>query len=133
MTTDKHDPSKYKKAVAVQKTEHSTPARVTAKGSGILAERILDIAFEKDIKVRQDKELTEILHELDIESPVPLEALSAISQILEYIYRANLSSNNLGNNDQVDLSKAAQQKASEKMSGQDEVNLASPIIDVKPS
>ena len=133
MTSDKHDPSNYKKAVAVQKTGHNNPAHVTAKGSGALAERILDIAFENNVKVRQDKELTEILHELDIESPVPLEALSAISQILEYIYRANLNSNNLSNNDQVDLSKTAEQRASEKMSGQDGVNLASPIIDVKSS
>lgn len=79
------------KAVAVKKTIDSLGATITAKGSGHLAERILDVAFSKGVKVRSDEDLTNLLEQLDIDSPIPLEALSAISQILDYVYKANQS------------------------------------------
>lgn len=79
------------KAVAVKKTSDSSGATITAKGSGHLAERILDVAFSKGVKVRSDEDLTNLLEQLDIDSPIPLEALSAISQILDYVYKANQS------------------------------------------
>lgn len=79
------------KAVAVKKTGDNKAATVTAKGSGHLAERILDIAFTKGVKVRSDKDLTNLLEQLDIDSPIPLEALSAVSEILDYVYKANQS------------------------------------------
>ena len=70
------------------KSDHSK-AKITAKGHGYLADRILDLAFENDVKVRQDKALTDILSAYDIESPIPLEAIEAVSEILEYVYKAN--------------------------------------------
>lgn len=79
------------KAVAVKKTHDTLGATITAKGSGHLAERILDVAFSKGVKVRSDEDLTNLLEQLDIDSPIPLEALSAISQILDYVYKANQS------------------------------------------
>ncbi len=79
------------KAVAVKKAADALGATITAKGSGHLAERILDVAFTKGVKVRSDEDLTNLLEQLDIDSPIPLEALSAISQILDYVYKANQS------------------------------------------
>jgi len=77
------------KAVAVKQTNPDATPRLTAKGEGHLAERILDIAFAEGVKVRQDKDLTELLSSFDIESPVPLEALQAVSLILERVYAEN--------------------------------------------
>lgn len=80
-----------RKAVAITDSQGAAGLpQITAKGSGYLAERILQIAFDHDIKVRQDKALTDILAAYDIESPVPLEALGAVSEILDYVYQANL-------------------------------------------
>lgn len=78
------------KAIAIkgEDTEGSTPI-ITAKGEGALAERILDIAFAEGVKVRQDKDLTELLDAFDVESPVPLEALHTVSLILERVYAEN--------------------------------------------
>lgn len=63
---------------------------ITAKGTGNFAEKLLDIAFENDVKVRRDKALTEILSAYEIDSPVPMEALNAVSLILDYVYKENL-------------------------------------------
>lgn len=78
------------KAIAIkgEDTEGSVPT-ITAKGEGELAERILDIAFAEGVKVRQDKDLTELLDAFDVESPVPLEALHTVTLILERVYAEN--------------------------------------------
>lgn len=77
------------KAVAIKKDgEQSTP-KIVAKGQGYNAEKILDIAFAEGVKVRQDKDLTELLDAFDVDCPVPLEALHTVSLILERVYEEN--------------------------------------------
>ena len=63
--------------------------RVVASGKGELARQILDLAFAAGIKVREDADLVEILAAVDLDSPVPLEALMAVAEILTYVYLAN--------------------------------------------
>lgn len=78
------------KAVAIEYERGVDDApRVTASGKGAIAEQILAIAFERGIKVREDAELVEILSLVDVDSPIPLEAFSAVAEILAYVYRAN--------------------------------------------
>lgn len=78
------------KAVAIEydRSKEEAP-KVTASGSGSIAEQILQIAFDRGIKVRQDAELVEILSLVDVESPIPLEAFSAVAEILAHVYAAN--------------------------------------------
>jgi flagellar biosynthesis protein len=63
--------------------------RVVASGKGELARQILDLAFAAGVKVREDADLVEILAAVDLDSPVPLEALMAVAEILTYVYLAN--------------------------------------------
>lgn len=69
------------------KTE--APPRVVATGRGCVAERILEIAFASGVKVRQDADLAELLSAVDVDSLIPLEAFTAVAEILAYVYRAN--------------------------------------------
>lgn len=62
---------------------------ITAKGRGHNAEKILRIAFDSGVKVRQDSELTDLLDAFDVECPVPLEALAAVTEVLDYLYKLN--------------------------------------------
>lgn len=73
-------------AVAVERRGARGP-RVTAKGHGAAAEQILEIAFERGVKVRSDADLAAILEAVEIDSEVPLEALAAVAEILTYIHR----------------------------------------------
>lgn len=63
--------------------------RVTASGKGAVAEQILQIAFAKGIPVREDPDLAEILSAVDVDSEIPVDALSAVAEILSYLYRTN--------------------------------------------
>lgn len=73
------------KAVAISDVPGGPPELV-AKGRGYQAEKILEIAFREGVKVRKDSGLVDILEAFEVESPVPLEALAAVSVILERVY-----------------------------------------------
>lgn len=79
-----------KTAVAVKdrSAERKVP-QVVAAGRGNIAEKILQLAFENDIKVKEDAPLAEMLAAVELESPIPSEAFMAIAEILYYVYRAN--------------------------------------------
>jgi flagellar biosynthesis protein len=83
-------PASYSKAVAIEYERGVDAApRVTASGKGAIAEQILAIAFERGIKVREDAELVEILSLVEVDSPIPLEAFTAVAEILAFVYQAN--------------------------------------------
>lgn len=86
------EPAKMAKAVAIQfDREQDDAPRVIASGQGSIAEQIMNVAFERGIKVREDAELVEILSLVDVDCPIPLEAFAAVAQILTYVYEANAS------------------------------------------
>jgi flagellar biosynthesis protein len=75
-------------AVAIEDRPGDKAApRVVASGRGALAEQILQIAFDRGVKVRHDADLAEILATIEVESEIPLEALAAVAEILSYVYR----------------------------------------------
>ena len=61
-----------KKAVALRyKPQKDSAPRVTAKGSGRIAEKIIELAKMHGIPVKDDPDLIEILSKLDIEEEIP--------------------------------------------------------------
>ena len=62
---------------------------ISAAGRGKIAEQILALAHENNIKVRSDADLAEILAKIELESPIPSEAFMAVAEVLSYVYRAN--------------------------------------------
>ena len=86
------NPHSEKPAVAValrySRAEADAP-RVVASGRGAIAERILQLAFEHGVKVREDADLAELLAAVEIGNQIPIAAFAAVAEILVYIYRAN--------------------------------------------
>lgn len=81
---------KDKTAVALKydKNAERLPV-IAASGYGYLAEAIINMAKSHGLEVREDSDLTEILAALDIGSEIPTEAIMAVAQILNYVYRVN--------------------------------------------
>ena len=69
--------------------ENRFAPKVVAGGRGSIAEKILEIAFAHDIKVREDADLAQLLSAIDIDDEIPVEAFAAVSEILAYVYRAS--------------------------------------------
>jgi len=76
-------------SVALKDDQDGRSPRVVASGRGTVAEQILALAFANGIKVREDADLAELLSAIDIDSEIPLEAFTAVAEILRYVYLAN--------------------------------------------
>lgn len=63
--------------------------KIVASGRGALAEQILELAFQNNVKVREDADLVSILATLDIDSDIPSGAVVAVAEILARVYAAN--------------------------------------------
>jgi flagellar biosynthesis protein len=81
---------KEKLAVALQYERGKDAApHVSASGKGYMAQKIIDLAREYNIEIRQDSDLATLLSKLDVGTPIPLEAYAAVAEILAYVYKAN--------------------------------------------
>ncbi len=63
--------------------------KVTAKGQGIIAEKIIALAKEHGIPIREEPDLVEVLSKLDLDQEVPPEAYILVAEILAFVYRMN--------------------------------------------
>jgi flagellar biosynthesis protein len=64
---------------------------VVAAGSGELAERIIALAREHGVPVREDAPLAAALARLELEAQVPPELWEAVAQALVWAYRLSAS------------------------------------------
>jgi flagellar biosynthesis protein len=86
----KRNATKRQLAVALRYNEDREAApRVLAKGRGKIAEKILDIAREQNIPVRDDPDLVEMLAKLDVGSLLPTELYPAVAEVLAFVYKQN--------------------------------------------
>lgn len=69
--------------------DRNAAPHVVAKGTGRVAMRILEIAREQDIPVREDPDLVQALGALDLGQVIPSELYPAVAEVLAYIYRMN--------------------------------------------
>ena len=63
--------------------------RVTAKGKGYVADKIIELAKKNDIPIKSDPGLVEILSRLDIDEQIPMEVYRAVAEILAFVYSLN--------------------------------------------
>ena len=78
------------KAVALKYDRKKDDApRVTAKGKGKVAEKIIELARKHDIPIKDDPDLFEVLSSLDINQEVPSEIYVAVAELLAFVYSMN--------------------------------------------
>jgi flagellar biosynthesis protein len=63
--------------------------RVSAHGRGFIAEKIIALARENDIPIRQDPGLVQILCRLDLDEEIPADVYRAVAEILSFVYTMN--------------------------------------------
>jgi flagellar biosynthetic protein FlhB len=61
--------------------------KIVAKGAGVVAEKIKEIAAEHGVPIVEDKPLARALFKFDIDTFIPEELYVAVAKILAYIYK----------------------------------------------
>ena len=74
-----------KKAVALQyKTDYIAP-RVVARGSGHMAQRIIDAAQDSDVALYENPGLVDELTKVELGAEIPPELYEIVAQILVFV------------------------------------------------
>lgn len=73
-------------ALKYDATKDNAP-KVTAKGEGKTAQKIIEIAKENDIPIKQDENLIELLSKVELDHEVPPEMYKAIAEVFSFIYK----------------------------------------------
>ena len=82
---------KSEKAAALKYSHGKDSApKLTAKGRGEVAKKIIEIAKTHNIPIREDKDLVEFLSMLDLYQEIPPELYRAVAEILAFIYAVNM-------------------------------------------
>jgi flagellar biosynthesis protein len=69
--------------------DSSAAPEVTARGSGEVAKKILALAREHDIPIREDEDLLELLAGVSLGDEIPVELYQVVAELLTYLYRLN--------------------------------------------
>jgi len=80
------NPTELSIAIQYDPVEMAAPI-VVAKGAGVIAKRIRQLALENNIPVVERKPLAQALfREVDINQPVPADKYAAVAEVLAYVY-----------------------------------------------
>ncbi len=82
------DPVK-KAVVLTYDKESDTAPRVTAKGQGQVALKIIELAEKHGIPVKNDPDLMEVLSTLEINQQIPEQIYVAVAELLAFVYGMN--------------------------------------------
>jgi flagellar biosynthesis protein len=77
---------KTDKAVALHYSGKDSAPRVTAKGSGLLAEQIIALAQEHDVPIQEDKHLVQLLAQIELGDEIPELLYVAVAEVLAFAY-----------------------------------------------
>ena len=79
-----------KKAVALKYDSKTTNApKLSAKGKDKTAQKIIQLAKENNIPIKEDKNLIEMLSEVELNKEVPPQMYKAIAEIFSWVYNSS--------------------------------------------
>ena len=82
-------PHKPRLAVALEYEAGSREApRVTAKGRGLVAERIVALAEENGVVVDANPALAEALSGIEVDHSIPIELFEVVVEVIGFVLRA---------------------------------------------
>ena len=85
------DSTKQKAAALKYDAQVSSAPVVKAKGLGTTAEKIIQIARENNIPIKEDPDLVEMLVQLDLEQEIPPDLYKIVAEILAFVYNLDRS------------------------------------------
>ncbi len=75
-------------AINYDKVAMAAP-KLVAKGRGVIAERLIEMAKENGVPVVEDRVLVETLDQLNVNQQIPPELYQVVAEILVSVYRAD--------------------------------------------
>ena len=61
--------------------------KVLASGAGEIANKIISLAKEHDIQIKEDPDLIEILSKVEVDQEIPPNLYKAVAEIFSFLYK----------------------------------------------
>lgn len=62
---------------------------VTAKGKGLIADKIIALAKKNNIPIKEDPDLVQLLSQVDLNREIPASLYTVVAELLSFVYRLN--------------------------------------------
>lgn len=63
--------------------------KVTSKGEGLLAEKIIALALKNNIPIKEDPDLVQVLAQVEINQEIPPAVYQIVAELLAFVYKLN--------------------------------------------
>lgn len=80
---------KFKKAAALRYEEGYDAPKLIAKGKGYVADKILEKAKSSSVPIVYNKELSDLLCNIDVGDMIPPELYEAVANVIAYIIKVD--------------------------------------------
>ena len=84
----KRPPAKSAVAIKYDSAKDKSP-KVVAKGSGNIAEKIIAVANENGVPIKEDSDLVQVLSQIDIDKEIPPSVYQVVAELLAFVYQVN--------------------------------------------
>jgi len=76
-----------KKAVALRydSSKENAP-RIVAKGKGVSADKIIELAYENNLPIKKDADLVEMLSKVELDREIPEKLYVAVAEVFRFVY-----------------------------------------------
>ena len=79
---------KYAVSLEYDAQKNQAP-KVTAKGQGPIADKIITLARENNIPIKEDPDLVQVLSLVDINQEIPPSVYKVVAELLTFVYQLN--------------------------------------------
>ena len=62
---------------------------VTAKGDGFIADKIIALAKDNNVPIKEDPDLVHLLSKVDLNSEIPASLYKVVAELLSFVYKIN--------------------------------------------
>ena len=62
---------------------------VTAKGKGLIAEKIISLAKDNNVPIKEDPDLVHLLSQVDLNREIPASLYQVVAELLSFVYKLN--------------------------------------------
>ena len=62
---------------------------VTAKGSGFIADKIIALAKDHNVPIKEDPDLVELRSQVDVNREIPASLYKVVAELLSFVYKLN--------------------------------------------
>ncbi len=81
---------KIDKAVALLYDESKSQApKVVATGKGEVAKKIIELAKESGVHIKEDQNLVELLAKIPLGDEIPADLYQTVAEVLAFVYQVN--------------------------------------------